>query len=417
MRAMGQTPNVVALQDHLRARSRADEPGGASLDLVARLFDVIAADEGITPVARAELARLRLPTLRAARIANDFLVNRSHPARRLLDAIAAAAAGLDENTRADDATASAITRAVHDVLTEFDSDLAPFDAIAARLGAFLDERTRAEDAAARRIAQKIAVREREQASMRAGDEAVARRLHARLWVPPEVRAMLHGPWVRALAAAHRDGGEESSAWQALVRTMEDLLWSVEPKASPEGRRRLAAMLPGLIEALARGLRNAGMGNEARDAFLSALVDCHAHAMKVGMRGIAAVPDAPGEPAEAISFARETFAVGDQRVEEVRLGGTSEGAARAAAEAAPRLHPGSWIELERGARNAARKRLAWVSPVTGLFLFVGVSPGSMAVAISPAALAELQRRGEARAIDLTPLVDRILTVLLARFAPA
>jgi hypothetical protein len=134
-----------------------------------------------------------------------------------------------------------------------------------------------------------------------------------------------------------------------------------------------------------------------------------------MRGIAAVPDTPTE-AEAVAFRRETFVVGEQRVEEVRLGGTAEGAARAAAEAAPRLHPGSWIELERGARAAARKRLAWVSPVTGLFLFVGVSPGSMAIAITPAALAELQRRGEARAIDPAPLVDRMLTALLAGLAP-
>jgi hypothetical protein len=55
--------------------------------------------------------------------------------------------------------------------------------------------------------------------------------------------MLHGAWARALAAAHRDGGEGSAAWQALVRTMDDLLWSVEPKASPEGRCRSRRCCP------------------------------------------------------------------------------------------------------------------------------------------------------------------------------
>ena len=62
---MGQTPNVVALQDHVRARTRGGDGASASLDLVARLFDSIVPDEGIAPVARAELARLRIPTLRA----------------------------------------------------------------------------------------------------------------------------------------------------------------------------------------------------------------------------------------------------------------------------------------------------------------------------------------------------------------
>jgi hypothetical protein len=412
---MGQSPNVVALQHYARAHPRADELG-PSLELVGRLFDTIAEDEAIAPVARAELARLRIPTLRASRIASDFLVNRSHPARRLLDAIAAAAAGLDENTPADDASAGAIARAVHDLLIDFDADLAPFDAAAARLAEFLAERTRVEDAAARRIAQAIEVRERERSSQRAGADEVARHLHARLWVPSEVRAMLHGPWTRALAAAHSQGGEESAAWRSQVRTMDDLLWSVEPKASPEGRRRLASMLPGLIEALAQGLRAAGTPDEERDAFLSMLVDCHARAMKMGMRGLATVPDPAPEPLEAVAFNRESFDVDEQRVEEVRLAGAADGAARAAAEAAPRLHPGSWIELDRGTRTTARKRLAWTSPVTGLLLFVGVSPKSMAVAITPTAFVELQRRGEARAIDPVPLVDRTLTVLLAGLAP-
>jgi hypothetical protein len=151
------------------------------------------------------------------------------------------------------------------------------------------------------------------------------------------------------------------------------------------------MLPALIEALVQGLRRGRDGEEERDAFLSTLVDCHAHAMKVGCAESRRSPTRR-RIGRSDRLQRETFAVGEQRVEEVRLAGTAEGAARAAAAAVPRLHPGSWIELERGARAAARKRLAWVSPVTGLFLFVGVSPGSMAIAISPAALAELQRRG-------------------------
>lgn len=409
--------NVVAMESHPRAKQRGpDALSGAALDLVARLFEHLAGDPGIPEVVRVEIARLRIPTLRAVQIERDLLTNRSHPARRLLDAIAAAATGMDEAAKADDATAAEIARAVHDVLTDFDADLAPFDAMAARLGRFVEDRTRAEDAIARRIAQEIEAREREEVPERAAAREVKRRLRARLWVPAPVREMLLGSWVRALAVVHRGEGAGSQPWQELLATMDDLLWSVEPKASPEGRRRLAAMLPALIDALAQGLQRAQVDDEHCREFLSMLVDCHAHAVKSGLRGIAAIPDAPAADDDGpAALSRSTFSVGSQRVEEIRLEGTRDAAWQEAA--GPQLHAGAWIELERGARAPARKRLAWTSPATGAQLFIGISATAMAVVISPAALAEQMRRGEARVIDDAPLVERALAALVAKLAPA
>jgi hypothetical protein len=82
----------------------------------------------------------------------------------------------------------------------------------------------------------------------------------------------------------------------------------------------------------------------------------------------------------------------------------------------RLRIGAWVELARGARAAARKRLAWASPISGALLFVGLAPGSIGVAIQPQALAEKLRRGEARLLDGAPLVERTLLALAVRPAP-
>jgi hypothetical protein len=222
----------------------------------------------------------------------------------------------------------------------------------------------------------------------------------------------------ALARVHREEGQGAAAWRSLVNTMDDLLWSVEPKGSPEGRKRLAAIVPALVHALAEGLDRSGMPAAERDAFFSALVDCHAHAVKAGLRGMAEVPDAVAfDPTETPVLARATFAIGDQRVEEIRLTGADESASQAAAATlGTRVRVGAWIELERGARAPARKRLAWVSPATGACLLVGLAPGSMAIAITPAALAEMLRRGEARVVDDAPLVERTLAAMLAELAP-
>jgi hypothetical protein len=416
---MGVIPNVVPLDSHPRARNRAaaDASATAALDLVARLFEQLERDTALPAAVRAEIARLRMPTLRATQLAPDLLARRAHPARRLLDAIGAAALGLDETADGGDATVAAIAAAVHDLLSGFDAELAPFDAAADRLAGFLAARTRAEDEGARPLIQAIAQREAADAPRRAAQEEVVRRLRARLWVPAPVRTMLLGAWARALAADYREHGEGSAVWHERVRTMDDLLWSVEPKASPEGRRRLGGILPALIQALVQGLRRAEAGESERDDFLSALVDCHAHAMRSGLRGLSLVPDPAGgvQPA-APSLLRSTFTVGERRVEDIRLAASTGGDAGTAEEAVARLRLGAGVELERGARTAARKRLAWASPVTGACLFVGLAPASAGVAVTLDALAEQVRRGEARIVDDAPLVERTLAALVTRLAP-
>jgi hypothetical protein len=229
--------------------------------------------------------------------------------------------------------------------------------------------------------------------------------------------MLFGQWVAALTRVHIVDGEGSPAWRSLINTMDDLLWSVEPKASPDSRRRLAAILPALVHALGEGLSHAATDDE-RDAFLSTLVDLHAQAMKSGLRGMAAVPDAVAfDPTEAPTLARSTFSAGDLRVEEIRLAGSDESATQAATRGThARIRVGTWIELDRGARAPARKRLAWVSPATGACLLVGLARGSMSISITPAALAEQLRRGDARIVEDAPLVERTLATMLAELAP-
>ena len=87
-----------------------------------------------------------------------------------------------------------------------------------------------------------------------------------------------------------------------------------------------------------------------------------------------------------------------------------------AEIVVRLRLGAWIEIERGARVPARKRLAWASPLTGSFLLVGLAAESIGLAITPDALAEKLRREEARVLNGSPLVERTLASLVTRLSP-
>src|SRR4029078_1328314 len=93
----------------------------------------------------------------------------------------------------------------------------------------------------------------------------------------------------ALAEALLEQGVAGEPWQELVKAMGELVWSVEPKSAPQDRKRLVSTLPGMLARIAKGMERAGMTREARDAFFGTLVDCHAYAVKAGLRGVAALP--------------------------------------------------------------------------------------------------------------------------------
>ena len=416
--AQGALDNVV--------RSIKATPHGASLggvdavtiDLVAMLFDFIFGDEHIPAAAKALLGRLQIPTLKVALLDRSFFSSKCHPARRLLDLLAESAMGLDHHTPREAEVLRFMERTVQRVNDEFTTDLKLFEAAAGEVARFIEERQRAEAKIVERSARLIEEREREENAQLAAQEAVTRRLAAREWVPAIVRSMLQDTWRQALARAHRSEGEGSAAWQGLIATMDDLLWSVEPKQAADDRKRLVTILPGMLRMLHQGMDRAGTLAPERAAFLGALVDCHALAMKAGVRGLAAMPEPPA-PAPVVQVApaieRSTVPIGDIRVEEIRL--------RVAGAGRPQnvftrtgiwthLQRGTWVEFTSADGTRMRARLTWISPNKGVYLFTNPFSAAAGVSIAPDALAEQMRLGEARVMDDAPLTERAVDSMLA-----
>jgi hypothetical protein len=230
--------------------------------------------------------------------------------------------------------------------------------------------------------------------------------------------MLTATWMAAVASVQRNEGEGSVQWHGLLRTMDDLLWSVEPKVSADDRKRLINMLPAMLRDIQEGMQRAGMPQEGRDAFLGLLVDCHSQAVKAGLRGMAALPDVKpvAVPVLDISIERAMIPAGDIQVEEIRLRGPSRpGAVRNVFTRTgiwTNLQRGTWVEFTQGEPPvAARSRLTWISPNKGVYLFTNPFEANTAVSISPEALAEQMRQGEARIIDDAPLVERAVDSML------
>ena len=82
----------------------------------------------------------------------------------------------------------------------------------------------------------------------------------------------------------------------------------------------------------------------------------------------------------------------------------------------RLKRGTWIEFEQESGESTRVKLAWVSPLKGLYLFTD-RLGEKAVSITPAGLARKLRSGRAQIIEDIALVDRAVNNLMDRLKQA
>ena len=225
----------------------------------------------------------------------------------------------------------------------------------------------------------------------------------------------------ALAREHHlEHGEGSAPWTATLATVDELLWSVEPKPRAEDRRRLVAGIPALVGEPAGG-HGAGRHEEGCATRSSAhWSTATREAVRAGLKGTALRPNqraaaATARPIVGPALEREMVPAGDIHVEEIRL----RSRPRLAAVRNVFTRTGiwtnveryTWVEFRREGAQPLRARLTWSSPAKGVYLFTN-STASAAISVSPEALAEQMRRGEARIVDDAPLVDRAVDAMMA-----
>lgn len=423
-----------------------------TLDIVAMLFDYILDDRRIPDGLKALIGRLQIPALKVAMLDKAFFSQRSHPARRLLDRLAEAAIGWDDAEGHEGGLYRKMEELVQRVLSEFDDRLGVFSEVLEDFDSYLAEEKKRADALTGITVQVVHRQEQREIARIVAHDEIRRRVQAGQ-VSEVILEFLVGCWEPALAAVHAQSGEGSESWGKAIETMDELIWSVAPKREPDDRKRLVAMLPGLLKRLQDGMALAGVADATRDQFFTKLVRCHADAIKMGLQPatgnvavqvafaaqeLAAEESADGVAASQIvsdfveieppqdvqpdpeilqALAAEPDANADQGWESLTIGDVPwqagvepEGDDYDAM--VKRLRRGTWIEFEHSNGSVTRVKVAWVSPLKGLFVFTN-RLGERAMSITPAGLAEKLRGGRAQIIDNVALVDRAVSNLMER----
>lgn len=443
--------NVLRAIKNTGAAGQMGHMDAMTLDIVALMFDYILDDHRLPDGMKALIGRLQIPTLKVAMLDKSFFSQKSHPARRLLDALADAALGWNEQEGHDSPLYKLVDSLVQRVLNEFEDKVDIFSTVLESLEQYLAEEKRLADERACHSAQILQSTEQAALARAIALESVQARL-LDSDAPEFIHLFLQDTWATHLADIYLRGGADGDAWHKAQAAMDDLLWSLTPKIAKEERQKLVALLPKLLKQLDEGISAAGLTREERDRFFSNLVKYHAEAVKAGMQGRTQVhsgetrrpmfkpmpsseayvfdtPDfhdipKPSQPLETDSrLLREISAAAPrpEELEEIVIGDVT-GQERLALEGADdeshfdkqvrNLKRGTWIEFTLDDNSTLRAKLAWVSPLRGTFLFTN-RLGERAVSINAAGLSRKLREGKATIVDSVALVDRAVSSLFDR----
>jgi hypothetical protein len=360
-----------------------------TIDVIALLFDYIFRDPSIPESLRSLFERLQVPILKAALLDRTFFSDKKHPARRMLDHLAAAAIGAtsDEGYRAGFELIAA--GVIDEVCRDFKVDVMVFEAADAKLQEFVDAEQRKAAALLDTDVAAALVAEESEAD-RTQVRALIRDKLTGIKVPFEVRGFAETIWVDYLTLVRERDGGDSEAWNGGVKTLDDLLWSIAAKERNAQKTRLTKMVPGLV----RNLRSGGAEVQVRDdrmqPFLEAVYQLHIAAIRPKASLVADLTEAETTNVPTLTKVVNVHDfVGEMVV-------------------------GTWIAFDDEGRTI-NARLSWVSPMHTKYIFTTRSRGR-ALAISPEELAWQLRDGTARLIvEPVPLFDRAVSSALDELA--
>lgn len=419
------THNVLRDLQESQLGQRANQLEAMTIEMVAMLFDFIFETRDLPDGIKALLARLQIPVLKVAMLDGAFFAKKTHPSRLLVNALASAGLGWTPAMGQDDPLYRTIERIVRRIIDGFGENLGIFDELRAELEAFLASEERAAEENFSSQAEAINEGDRKDLASVIAKSEVERRIES-YPIPRFLAEFLREKWQVTLESIYLRDGDESDAWSSCVATLEDLVWSVQPKKTPEDRKHLVAMLPSLLKRLAIGAPSAQWQAGEREAFMANLVEAHAAAVKPSLSSVVSPTAAVAEAAraEAVVAKASGDAAAAARAEALALAMTPAEPVKADLgatvvedeflEIARSMDRGMWVEFEDADAQLSFAKLAWISPLRGTYLFTN-RQGQKALSMTAEELAEKFRANRARLVEAEPLIDRALTRVVSELS--
>jgi hypothetical protein len=414
-RAASSTPQRYDAQDlaehnvlrQMRDRDEirhAPELDRGTVDALAEVFDFVFADQAIPIQMKFIIGRLQIPVLKAAMIDRDFFLSDQHPARKLVDTLAGASVAWAPEKGEEDPLYLRIEHTVQRVLTEFENDLALFVDLLREFTEFLFESEQQAQVRVEPVAELERTGESWEQALEHADELIHERiqaLSAEQSVAPFLLPFLTNQWREVMARAWMDEATREKNYALATKTMEQLIWSIQPKTSADERRELVAILPDMVRQLNAGLDTIEWNGKPRATFTRRLITTHTLAIRLTQSmpldtGSAALDDREGQ-------------VALQQLDERRAARQFNAQDNFDAQAQS-FKRGMWFDVSIEQGTHIRCRLSWVSPMRTRLLFTN-RDGFDAFVRSEREVSAMLRNGRIRVLDNEAIVGRALDKIM------
>jgi hypothetical protein len=396
------------------------KPTSIALDTLSLIFEAIFAAPNLPDVVKASIGRLQIPLLKQAIIDPSFFTNTQHPARQLVNRMARAALGLAQDTGREYPLCAKLGALADAVRTSLDSDSADISAQISELETLILKRDQALQAAARPYIQLVFEHEIRAAAQVAATDWLNQTLEVKR--SPEITTFLTKHWQRAMQYAYLKGGTNGECWRESKMTIEQLLWSIEPKGSAEERKQLLSLIPSLLKRVNTGLDRIGVSTEERTPFLNRCFDLQSAALRSRLSTPPTVRNTAAETSPQLDFPRPVK-TSIQMANEIleRKGIMVQYFGQATAQSPWRTSgsnawkEGDWISFQLPDGEPLCGRLCWCGKISGTLLFFN-SEWGFAVALSPAMLEQQLSSEHARVLSNTSLFDDAANSALGQMMP-
>ncbi len=382
----------------------APELDRGTVDALAEVFDFVFADQAIPIQMKFIIGRLQIPVLKAAMIDRDFFLSDQHPARRLVDTLAGASVAWAPEKGEEDPLYVRIEHTVQRVLTEFENDLALFVDLLRDFTEFLFESEQQAQVRVEPVAEQERSGESWEQALEQADELIHERiqaLSAQQAVAPFLLPFLTTQWREVMARAWMDEATRAQNYAHATKTMEQLIWSIQPKTSADERRELVAILPDMVRHLNVGLDTIEWNGKPRATFTRRLISTHTLAIRLTQpmpldTGSAALEDREGQVAmQQLDERRAARQFGSQDNFDAQ---------------AQSFKRGMWFDVSIEQGTHIRCRLSWVSPMRTRLLFTN-RDGFDAFVRSEREVSAMLRNSRMRVLDNEAIVGRALDKIM------
>lgn len=250
------------------------------INLVALLFEFILDDYNLPASIQAVLARLQIPILKVALKDSAFFDQHNHPARKLLNELAKACIGWDENDfdNQDDLFAQ-VSGTVRRILNDNSGDVALYQGLYDEFKAYVDRKNHRARVMEKRTLERIYGQTKSQQVKELVKEILKDRL-SREKIPAIASKLLLGGWSKVLYTACLSNGMDSKEWQHSLALADNLIWSVQAHIDElDAHKKRMDLLPELLKGLYENLTAVGSNPFELSAQFSALERAHIAAFK------------------------------------------------------------------------------------------------------------------------------------------